>query len=95
MASRFIYAGLVIALLALAVALRTIDPAPIERLRLMVFDTYQQLSPRTYNPDLPVRVVHIDEASLKRFGQWPWPRLALAALTDRLAKYGAAVTPTS
>lgn len=91
MALRFIYAGLVMALLALAVALRTVDPAPIARLRLMVFDTFQQLSPRTYDPDLPVRVVHIDEPSLKRFGQWPWPRLALAALTDRLAEYGAAV----
>src|SRR3972149_9185298 len=91
MASRFLYAGLVRALLALAVAIRAPAPAPIARLRLMVFDTYQLLSPRTYDPDLPVRVVHIDEPSLRRIGQWPWPRSVLAALTKRLTDDGAAV----
>jgi adenylate cyclase len=91
MTLRFRYAGLVMALLALAVAVRAADPAPIARLRLMVFDTYQLLSPRTYDADLPVRIVHIDESSLKKFGQWPWPRSVLAALTNRLADSGAAV----
>jgi len=78
------------ALLALAVAIRAADPSPIARLRLMVFDTYQLLSPRSYDPELPVRVVHIDERSLRRIGQWPWPRSVLAALTKRLTDDGAA-----
>ncbi len=56
-----------------------------------MFDAYQQLWPRVYDPELPVRVVLIDEASLKKFGQWPWPRSVLATLTKRLAENGAAV----
>jgi adenylate cyclase len=60
-------------------------------LRLIVFDSYQQLSPRAFNPDLPVRVVLIDEAALQRFGQWPWPRSVLADLTRRLSDLGATV----
>jgi adenylate cyclase len=91
MSLKLIYAGLVIGLLTLATALRVADPTPVARLRLIVFDAYQQLWPRTYDPDLPVRVVLIDEASLKRFGQWPWPRSVLATLTKRLAESGAAV----
>ena len=91
MSLKLIYAGLVVVLLTLAGALRVADPTPIARLRLIVFDAYQQLWPRTYDPDLPVRVVLIDELSLKRFGQWPWPRSVLATLTKRLAESGAAV----
>jgi adenylate cyclase len=75
----------------LAVALRIADPTAVARLRLIVFDAYQQLWPRTFDPDLPVRVVVIDEKSLKKFGQWPWPRSVLATLTRRLAENGAAV----
>jgi len=91
MSRRLIYTGLVIACLALTVGLRIADPTPVSRLRLIVFDAYQQLWPRAYDPDLPVRVVLIDEASLKRFGQWPWPRTVLATLIGRLAGNGAAV----
>ena len=39
---------------------------------------------------LPVRIVDIDEDSLKQVGQWPWPRTLLAELVDRLAANGAA-----
>ena len=39
---------------------------------------------------LPVRVVDIDEDSLKAVGQWPWPRTVLADLVDKLAAGGAA-----
>ncbi len=91
MSLRLMYAGMVVALLAVAVAIRVADPTPIARLQLIVFDAYQQLWPRTYDPDLPVRVVEIDEASLKTFGQWPWPRSVMAGVTKRLAENGAAV----
>ncbi len=88
---RLIYVGLVVGLLTLAAALRLADPTPIARLQLIVFDAYQQLWPRTYDPNQPVRVVVIDEASLKAYGQWPWPRSVLATLTKRLIENGAAV----
>jgi adenylate cyclase len=75
--------------LALAVALRVADPNPVARLRLSIFDNYLTLKPRQIDPNYPVRIVDIDEASLERIGQWPWPRSELARLVDRLAEAGA------
>src|SRR6185312_1328724 len=65
-------------------------PLMIE-LRNLVFDSYQRQLPRTYRSDLPVHIVDIDEESLRRFGQWPWPRTIMAQLVDHLADAGAAV----
>ncbi len=76
-------------LLLAAVALRIADPDPVARLRLSVFDTYLGLSPRQIDPSLPVRIVDIDDASLARVGQWPWPRTRLAEIVDRLTAAGA------
>ncbi len=81
--------ALAILVLALAVGLRVADPEPIARLRLSIFDTYQRLAPRTPDPAAGVRVVDIDEASLARIGQWPWPRDRLAELVDRIRSRGA------
>jgi adenylate cyclase len=77
------------ALLFVAVALRIADPEPVARLRLAVFDTYLDLSPRQVDPALPVRIVDIDDASLSRIGQWPWPRTRLAEIVDKLKADGA------
>ena len=90
MRSRGTYTLLVAALLLGAYVLRMIDPAPVARLRLLAFDTYQQLQPRKYDPQVPVRIIDIDEPSLARFGQWPWPRSLIADLTQRLMEAGAA-----
>ena len=43
-----------------------------------------------YDPRLPVKIVDIDDDSLARLGQWPWPRIILADIVGRLAKAGAA-----
>jgi adenylate cyclase len=90
MRSRRTYTLLVAAVLAAAYLLRMIDPAPVARLRLLAFDTYQQLQPRPYDPGVPVRIIDIDEPSLARFGQWPWPRSLMADLTKKLTQAGAA-----
>lgn len=66
------------------------DPFPLRALRDLVFDSYQRLSPRPYDPAVPVRVVAIDERSLAAYGQWPWPRETLARLTERLSEAKAA-----
>ena len=58
--------------------------------RNKVFDYYQNLAPRPY-VDTSVRYVDIDEESMKRIGQWPWPRTTLAKLTQNLSDAGAAV----
>jgi adenylate cyclase len=77
------------AVLALAVALRIVDPDPVARLRLSAFDSYLNLKPREADPAFPVRIVDIDEASLAKIGQWPWPRSELARIVERLADAGA------
>ncbi len=51
--------------------------------REYLFDSYQRLAPRVRKAQ-PVAIVEIDEASLKRFGQWPWPRNRLAELVDAI-----------
>ncbi|MBI3708325.1 MAG: CHASE2 domain-containing protein [Proteobacteria bacterium] len=83
----FILAPLVI--IVAAAALRIADPPLIEALRLATFDEYQRLAPRAY-VDAGVRVVDIDDRTLEKFGQWPWPRTQLAALLARLAEFAPA-----
>jgi adenylate cyclase len=78
------------AILVGALALRLVDPLPLEQLRNLTFDSYQRLKPRAYNPDSPVVIAAIDEKALDRFGQWPWSRITLAEITDRLTQMGAA-----
>ena len=56
----------------------------------LVFDQYQRWKPRPYAFDQPVRIVAIDDESLKRLGQWPWPRERLAALVEALKRAGVA-----
>jgi len=74
--------------LAALVALRVWDPPLLEIVRGKIFDTYQRLHPRQLT-DYPVTIADIDERSLQEVGQWPWPRMILASLTDRLAAGGA------
>ena len=90
MGPRLLYALIVGAVIVASLSLRVWDPSPVARLRSLVFDAYQGVSPRAFNPDLPVRIIDIDEESLKEIGQWPWPRTILADLIDKLAANGAA-----
>src|SRR5262249_29026992 len=78
------------ALLLIAAWVSMQDVPIVDQLRNLVFDSYQRQRPRAYRADLPVRIVDIDEESLKRLGQWPWPRDLMARLVDRLGEQGAA-----
>ncbi|MEQ9123041.1 MAG: CHASE2 domain-containing protein, partial [Alphaproteobacteria bacterium] len=89
LASRVRSAGLCLAVLAAMIVARSVDPPPIEAVRLAAFDGFQRMAPRDYHP-APVRVVDIDEESLRRIGQWPWPRRKVASLIDRLGGMGPA-----
>jgi len=82
--------GAAMVTLVVLTSLRAYDPRIITELKERTFDAYQRLKPRDY-ADLPVRIVDIDEASIAEYGQWPWPRTRLAALTRRLAELGAGV----
>jgi len=78
------------ALLLIAAWVSFQDVPVVDQLRNLVFDSYQRQRPRAYRADLPVRIVDIDEESLQRLGQWPWPRDLMARLVDRLGELGAA-----
>ena len=80
--------GVALAVLALLIVVRAWDPGPIELLRMKAFDFYQQVQPRVADRR-PVVIVDIDEASLERFGQWPWPRTIVAELINQLTQNGA------
>jgi CHASE2 domain-containing sensor protein len=76
-----------LALLAALVVLGAFPELPVRRaLRHAALDAYHAVRPRV-PASAPAVVVDVDEASLRRHGQWPWPRARLAEL---LARIGAA-----
>src|SRR5215472_14416671 len=89
--SRFLYISLVVGLIGGAILLRYMDPFFVRALRLVAFDNFQRLAPEPYDPNLPVRIVDIDEKSLSMIGQWPWPRTIVRDLLLGLTSKGAAV----
>src|ERR1700722_498632 len=90
-ARRFGYARLLCLVLLIGfAALRIADPAPIEELRVRTFDAFQRIDPRVKTAR-PVAIVDIDETSLAKLGQWPWPRTRIADLVNNLTRLGAVV----
>src|SRR5438270_8307371 len=83
--ARLLCLGLLIGIAALRIA----DPPPVEEFRVRTFDTFQLLEPRVKTAR-PVRIVNIDEKSLAKFGQWPWPRTLVADLVTNLTRLGPA-----
>ena len=73
------------------IAVRVWDPGPIELVRLKAFDFYQQLKPREA-VERPVVIVDINEESLSKFGQWPWPRTLVARLLKAISDAGSVST---
>jgi adenylate cyclase len=57
--------------LALVLGIRLVDPSFIESVRLRYFDTLVTSQPAN---DVPVYTVNIDEATLDKLGQFPFPR---------------------
>ena len=75
--------------LLLSTGIHVIEPTFVEQMRHRVFDEYQRLKPRAYSNDIPVRILDIDDESLSRVGQWPWPRDVMAEIVARLNEVGA------
>lgn len=91
LARRFGYARALCVMLLVGLAmLRVADPSPVQEMRLRTFDTFQRIDPRVKTAR-PVRIVNIDDKSLAKYGQWPWPRTRIAELIDDLTKMGARV----
>jgi len=81
--------------LLFAFALNYYDPFfIITNLRNQTFDLYQRIKPREYiDPatvaGVGVKIIDVDDESLNRLGQWPWPRTLIADLIARAANAGA------
>ena len=88
---RTVYWLIILSVVALCIVVRQADPNLVARLRLLGFDILQQTLPRSPDPSYPVRIIDIDERSIKAFGNWPWRRDILAQLVDKLSAAGARV----
>lgn len=78
-----------LALLVVFAGLRLWDPPPVQELRLRTFDMFQLIDPRDKKGIRPVAIVDIDDKSLARLGQWPWPRTRIADMIVNLTNLGA------
>ena len=79
-----------LALLVLMLAGRHYFPNFVEGIKHRSFDYFQKIKPREYVP-VPVHVIDIDDASLEKYGQWPWPRNFIAQIVNALRDYGVSV----
>ncbi|WP_445219536.1 CHASE2 domain-containing protein [Bradyrhizobium sp. Pa8] len=77
-----------LALLVVFAGFRVWDPPPIQELRLRTFDMFQLIDPR-HKAARPVTIIDIDDKSLAKLGQWPWPRTRIADLIVNLTNLGA------
>ena len=78
---------LLLALLLGATAFSMSDNPLRQRIQNIVFDRLNIMSPRP--PTDKVIIVDLDEASLEKIGQWPWPRDIMARLLRNINKAGA------
>ncbi|MFC5067449.1 CHASE2 domain-containing protein [Flaviflagellibacter deserti] len=90
MLGRWSYLAAVLVPLFAILALGLSQASRLDDVRNLIFDSYQRVSPRPWNPQTPVRIVDIDDESLRRIGQWPWPRPRLGELVQRLGQMGVA-----
>lgn len=82
--------GWSLALLLLLIAVQLSAPAFMVKIRNTSYDLFQRLQPRIYQ-DSPVKILAIDDLSLKNIGQFPWPRTKIAEMIDKLQALGAKV----
>ena len=73
--------------LALLITIRVSDPTFVESVRLRYFDTL--ITSKTHTVSKQVHVVNIDDASLERLGQFPFPRSQYANIIEDLYGRGA------
>jgi adenylate cyclase len=62
------------------------QPSPIVRLDWKIYDSFLPLRAAPQPSPIPV-IIDLDEASLREYGQWPWPRYLVADLLDALKEY--------
>lgn len=74
---------------ALTLWIFTFQPDFIQRADLRVYDKFLEYTAHGEPSGVPI-LIDIDEKSLARYGQWPWPRYRMAQLLARLYEDGVA-----
>jgi len=81
-----VLAGVLVTLVAAGLSL--FPPSLIQSMDGRIYDSFLRSAPRHPAPG-PITVVDLDETSLLRHGQWPWPRYRIARLLDGIRAGGA------
>ena len=74
----------------ISAALFTLQPTLLQPLDFKIYDLLLRHFPDNSVGTGPV-IVDIDEKSLRRYGQWPWPRYLVAGLFDKITAMAPAV----
>ena len=81
---KWLYSGYAVAVsIVLLLALRVVDPTPLQSLRGQVFDSYQQLD--EIIPSEDIVLLNFGENTLATYGQYPFPRQYYAQLVVDVA----------
>ncbi len=86
-AKRYLIEWLTIGVFTIAIVLLCVIRQATGGLDRMVYDHMLSLFSRPVVPD--IAIVEIDDASIARFGRWPWPRGLQANVLDAVRKSGA------
>jgi adenylate cyclase len=65
------------------------DSTVVQTIRLKQFDLLQQTD--TPIPSQDIAVLELDEATIEKYGQWPWKRTVLADIVVKLREAGAGI----
>ena len=65
------------------------DSTVVQTLRLKQFDLLQQTD--TPVPSQDIAILELDEATIEKYGQWPWKRTVLADIVVKLREAGAGI----
>ncbi|WP_375778574.1 CHASE2 domain-containing protein [Bradyrhizobium sp. ma5] len=86
--SKCIYGVAACICIAAIVLIRVVDPSFVQAARRYVFDSYQWLDTQPVESNL-AQVLAVDNASLARIGEWPWPRTVWSDVVAALTNSGA------
>ena len=87
--NRWFQTSLLLTLLCVSIAFSFSNTRWREQIRNFTFDNYNMMEPRV--PSNDTVIIDIDEASLRKIGQMPWPRDVMADLVTKLKGMGAKV----
>lgn len=65
------------------------DSNIVQTIRLKQFDLLQQTDKPRTSPD--IAILELDEATIEKYGQWPWKRTVLADIVIKLREAGAGI----